>query len=133
MVDTSVLASLPVFETLDEFDREKVAKWFEARDVSDGTELIGEGAPGYSFFVLCAGNCEVRSGDVAIGELGPGDFFGEGAILGDGRRHASIVTTSPAKVLVMFGTEFRRLEQTYPQIAGQIKSAAANRLAAGER
>jgi hypothetical protein len=37
------------------------------------------------------------------------DFFGEIAILGDGRRTATVTTTSPSQLLVMFGTEFRRL------------------------
>ena len=132
MVDTDVLATMPLFGALDRFDLEKVAKWFEQREISEGIELCGEGAPGYSFYVLASGSAEVRAGDVAVAELGPGDFFGEGAIIGGGRRNASVVTTSPAQVLVMFGTEFRRFEQTYPDVATQVKTAARERLAASE-
>jgi CRP-like cAMP-binding protein len=55
--------------------------------------------------------------------LGPGDSFGELAILGDGRRTATVTTTSPAHVLVLFGTEFRRLQQEYPEAAERIESA----------
>ena len=55
--------------------------------------------------------------------LGPGDFFGELAILGDGRRTATVTTATPAQVLVLFGTEFRRLQQEYPEIAERIESA----------
>jgi voltage-gated potassium channel len=64
-----------------------------------------------------------------VAQLGPGDFFGEMAILGDGRRQATVTTSSPAKVLVLFGTEFRQLEQDHPQIAEQIETAMRDRAA----
>jgi CRP-like cAMP-binding protein len=133
MVETQVLASIPIFESLDEFDLKKIAAWFQLRELSDGVELVGEGAPGYSFFVLAEGRAEVRTGDVAVAELGPGDFFGEGAIVGSGRRNASVVITAPSRVLQLFGTEFRRLEQGYPEVAGAIKTAARDRLASESR
>jgi CRP-like cAMP-binding protein len=71
----------------------------------------------------------VSHGDQTVAELGPGDFFGEGALLGTGRRNATVRTTSPSKVLVMFGTEFRRLEQEQPQIVATIEAVMRQRLA----
>jgi voltage-gated potassium channel len=59
--------------------------------------------------------------------LGPGDYFGEVAILGDGRRSATVTTTSPARVLVLFGTEFRRLQQEHPEIAARLEAVATER------
>jgi CRP-like cAMP-binding protein len=61
----------------------------------------------------------------------PGDFFGEMAILGDGRRTASVEVTAPSTVLVMFGTEFRQLEQEMPEAAARIRKTMAARLADG--
>jgi voltage-gated potassium channel len=66
--------------------------------------------------------------DGARADLGPGDFFGEIAILGDGRRTATVTTTSPSQLLVMFGTEFRRLEHAHPEIAGRIEEAMRQRV-----
>jgi CRP-like cAMP-binding protein len=43
--------------------------------------------------------------------------------LGDGQRTATVTTASPSQVLVLFGTEFRRLQQEYPELAVQIESA----------
>ena len=71
---------------------------------------MGEGAPGYSFFVLLDGGAVVTADGTALRELGPGDFFGETAIIDARRRTATVTTTVPSKVLSMFGTEFRDLQ-----------------------
>jgi CRP-like cAMP-binding protein len=49
-------------------------------------------------------------------------LFGELAILGDGRRTATVTTVEPSRVLVLFGTEFRRLQQEYPGLAARIET-----------
>ena len=130
MVDVQVLSSLPIFASLGEEDLHQIARWFEPREVSAGVELTGEGAPGYSFFVLTDGAASVTHGDGDVAALGPGDFFGEGAIVGSGRRTATVTTTAPSEVLVMFGTEFRRLQAAQPEVAAAIEQTARARLAA---
>lgn len=60
--------------------------------------------------------------------LGPGDFFGELAILGDGVRTATVTTTSPSRLLVLFGTEFRQLQQEHPDLASRIEAGVRARL-----
>lgn len=117
------LAGIPLFAHLDPEARAEIAAWFEVQDVSPGVNLTGEGASGYSFFVLRDGAATVSIDGDEVRTLGPGDFFGELAILGDGRRTATVTTASPSQVLVLFGTEFRRLQQEYPELAGQIASA----------
>ena len=62
-----------------------------------------------------------------IRELGPGDYFGEVAILGDGRRSATVTTTTPSQLLVLFGTEFRRSQEDQPEIAARLEAAMADR------
>ena len=117
------LAGIPLFDRLDPAEREALAPWFELQEISAGVKLTGEGAAGYSFFVLVDGSATVAVGGSDVRTLGAGDFFGELAILGDGRRTATVTTASPSQVLVLFGTEFRRLEQEYPELAAQIESA----------
>ena len=121
MVDTQMLARVPLFASLTEPELQQIAPWFEAREVSEGVELVGQGASGYTFFILVDGGCAVWLGD---------DVFGESAIVGGGRRNATIATTTPSKVLTMFGTEFRRLQQAQPAIASAIEDTARERLAA---
>jgi CRP-like cAMP-binding protein len=116
------LARVALFETLEPEERAAIATWFEVQDVSPGVKLTGEGASGYSFFVLLEGTATVTINGIDVRTLEPGDFFGELAILGDGRRTATVTTASPAQVLVLFGTEFRQLQQEYPDLAAQIES-----------
>ena len=120
---TDDLAGIPLFDTLEEEERAAIAPWFELQEVSPGVNLTGEGASGYEFFVLRDGTATVTINGIEVRTLGAGDFFGELAILGDGRRTATVTTASPAQVLVLFGTEFRRLQQEYPETAGRIESA----------
>ena len=61
-----------------------------------------------------------------------GSFFGEVAILGDGRRSATVTATADSRVLAMLGTEFRRLEAEQPAIADSIADAMRRRVGARE-
>jgi CRP-like cAMP-binding protein len=109
MASVADLATLPLFNALDDDQLRELATWFHLQSQTEGTRLVGEGAPGYTFFILTDGTAVVTSEGQSLATLGPGDFFGEIAILGDGRRSATVTSTSPVRVLVMFGTEFRRL------------------------
>jgi CRP-like cAMP-binding protein len=130
MARVEELAAIPLFDSLTESELQTLAPWFEARAASEGVCLIGEGAAGYSFFILTEGSAVATAGGSTLATLGPGDFFGEIAILGEGRRTATVTTTSPAKLLAMFGTEFRLLQQEQPNIAARIEEAMRQRLAA---
>jgi CRP-like cAMP-binding protein len=91
-------------------------------------QLIDEGTGGYSFFALADGQVSVTADDDEIATLDPGDCFGEMALLGSGRRTASVTTTAPTTVYVMFGTEFRRLEQSQPEVVARLKALMRERL-----
>jgi voltage-gated potassium channel len=116
------LAGIPLFDTLEPDERAAIAPWFELEDVSPGMKLTGEGASGYSFYVLRDGAATVTIDGIEVRTLGPGDFFGELALLGEGRRTATVTAAAPSRVLVLFGTEFRQLQQEYPEIASRIES-----------
>ncbi len=117
------LAGIPLFDTLEADEREAIAPWFERQNVSAGVKLTGEGASGYSFFVLQDGTATVTIDGVEVRTLAAGDFFGELAILGDGRRTATVTTAASSQLLVLFGTDFRWLQQEHPEIAARIESS----------
>lgn len=124
----SDLERIPLFASLSESEREELAESFEVRSTVAETQLIDERTGGYSFFALADGQARVTTDDNEIATLNPGDCFGEMALLGSGRRTASVTTTTPTTVYVMFGTEFRRLEQTHPEVVAQIKELMRQRL-----
>jgi CRP-like cAMP-binding protein len=127
MATADDLADIPLFDSLSEDELEQLAAWFEVKTVSGGVRLASEGASGYSFYVLVEGSAVVTAEDETVATYGPGDFFGEIAILGDGRRTATVTTTSPARLLVLFGTEFRGMQQSQPEIAGRLEAAMRQR------
>jgi CRP-like cAMP-binding protein len=124
----SDLEHIPLFASLSESEREELAESFEVKSAVAETQLIDERTGGYSFFALADGQVRVTTNDNEIATLGPGDCFGEMALLGSGRRTASVTTTTPTTVYVMYGTEFRRLEQTHPEVVAQIKALMRERL-----
>jgi voltage-gated potassium channel len=115
------LSRLPLFAGLSSDELARVARSFEEKQVSAGTRLTLEGASGYSFFVIESGRVEVERGGEVLEMLGPGDFFGEAAILTGKRRNATVMANSDVTVLVLFGTEFRVLERELPATAEKIR------------
>jgi voltage-gated potassium channel len=130
MLDASTwdLAGIALFDDLEPEELATIAPWFEVQEASPGVRLTGEGAAGYSFFVLSDGTANVTIDGAEVNALGPGDFFGELAILGDGVRTATVTTTSPARLLVLFGTEFRQLAEQHPDLARRIEAGVRARL-----
>jgi len=127
MATVEDLAGVPLFESLSDDDRKELAGWFDVYTVGEGAKLVGEGAAGYSFYVLIEGSAVVTTDGITVATYAPGDFFGEMAILGEGRRTATVTATSPAKLLVMFGTEFRQLQSEQPAIAARLEEAMQQR------
>jgi CRP-like cAMP-binding protein len=98
--------------------------------LTTGQVITHEGASGYSFFVILDGTADVRKDDRVIATLGPGDHFGEIALLGEGgRRIASVVATSPMRFAAMFGTDFRQMQRELPEVAAELERSMAARLA----
>jgi voltage-gated potassium channel len=128
-VSADRLRSVPLFSSLSEDDLGRLGAAFEEKHSSAGTHLTLEGASGYSFFVIETGTVEVDRGGEVLKTLGPGDFFGEAAILTGERRNATITASTDVELLVLFGTEFRKLENELPAAAEQIRQKMAERAA----
>ena len=126
-MDAARLKSIPLFADLSEAEREQVARWADEVEVAEGRHLVDEGKFAYEFFVIVDGTAAVRHGEQVIAELGPGDFFGEIALLEHVRRTASVVATSPMRAVVMFGRDFRAMENEMPKVAERVRRALEER------
>jgi CRP/FNR family transcriptional regulator, cyclic AMP receptor protein len=79
--------------------------------------------------VIEAGNAEVRMDDKVVRTLGPGDVVGEIGLLATGTRTASVVATSPLRLLAMFTREFKKLDGRMPGLAKSLRETMARRVA----
>jgi len=123
------LAAVPLLASLKPEQLQAIASLTELRSEPEGTELVGEGAPGYALFVLIDGSATVTSGDDELATLGAGDFFGEIALLADeSSRTATVTAASPVTLAVMFGSDFRVFERDFPDASAQMKQAMDHRL-----
>jgi CRP-like cAMP-binding protein len=127
-MDAKRLEGVGLFSTLSKDDLRRIAEWTDEVSVPAGRELAREGSLAHEFFVIEAGSAEVRKGDETVAELGPGDFFGEIGLLESEQRTATVVATTPLRVIVMFGREFRQMEQEMPAVADRVRSAIRARL-----
>jgi len=126
-VSAERLKAVPLFSSLSPDDLQAICGRFEARQVKAGTNLTTEGAPGYSFFVIENGNVDVEQDGTVVNTLGPGDYFGETAIISGERRNATVSASTDVDLLVLFGTEFRILERDCPDIAVDIVNKMSER------
>jgi CRP-like cAMP-binding protein len=128
-MDASRLKSVPLFATLSDKELRQVAQLADEVDVPDGARLVDEGKFAHEFFVIEDGKAEVIHDAKTVAELGPGDFFGEIALVRTDRRTASVIAKSPMKLIVIFGPNFRSMAADLPGVADKIDTAVEERCA----
>jgi CRP-like cAMP-binding protein len=122
------LAGSQLFASLTDEQLRAVASLMDIVTQPAGTTLVGEGAPGFSVFVLLDGTAEATAEDLPLSMLRAGDYFGEIALLNEARRTATVTATSPVTLAVMYGSDFRVFERDFPGAAEQMKDTTARRL-----
>jgi CRP-like cAMP-binding protein len=119
----------PLFAHLSKRQLEQIAQIADEIDLREGKEMTKQGARGREFFVLLDGSADVKKDGRRINRMGPGDFFGEIALVSDTPRTATVTATSPVRALVITDRSFKRLMSDSPQIQERVLSALAARLA----
>lgn len=126
-MDESRLTSIALFQALSRGARRTIAQHADELEVSEGKELVRQGDFAYEFFVIEDGTADVMRDGERIAELGPGDFLGEMGIVRQAVRNATVVTTSPATVIVMTPQDFRAMQRSNPAVASAIEAAVEER------
>lgn len=127
-MDAGTIRQITVFADLDEAQRECVAGACQELDVAEGTTLTEEGEFGYAMFAVLSGTADVFKNGSHIRALGAGDVFGEIAVFFGGQRTATVVATSPMRLVMLFNGELARLDHEVPQVADVLRSTVAERL-----
>jgi len=127
-VDARKLERVPLFAGLSHREREQIARWADQVDLPQGKHLLDEGRLPHEFFVIVDGQVDVLHDGEHLATLGPGEFFGEIALIEHGRRTASVVTAAPTTLAVMSPPSFDRMRRAMPQVAERIDEAIRQRL-----
>jgi CRP-like cAMP-binding protein len=125
-----LIRGVPLFSRCSKKELAEVAKLADEIDFRAGKVLIREGAAGREFFVLVDGSVDVHRGGKRVRTMGPGDFFGEIALIARTPRTATVTAATDVDLLVVTAQAFRMLLDHQPQIASKVLMALAERLEA---
>jgi CRP/FNR family transcriptional regulator, cyclic AMP receptor protein len=129
-MDPRDVQSIPLFAGLSKDDQQVVAQYADEVDVEAGATLAREGRLAYEFFAIREGTADVTLDGRHAAALGPGDFFGEIGLLAGERRVATVVATSPMRLIVLTGSQLRAIDSRMPGVGERVRNAMAQRLAA---
>lgn len=128
------LQRLSIFSTCTKSDLRKIASLSDRVEAHEGETLMQEGDAGASeMFIIEKGMAAVTQGGRNKGTLGPGDVFGEMALLDREPRSATVVATTPMSLHVVGTREFWTLVEDVPQLGRRILQALARRLREASR
>jgi CRP/FNR family cyclic AMP-dependent transcriptional regulator len=128
-MDPKRLKNVSLFHGLAKKDLQHLGRWTDEVDFPEGKSLAEQGSFAYEFLVIEDGTADVIQDGKRIRTLGPGDFFGEIGLLESERRTASVVATSPMRLIVMTGRDFSAMRSEMPHIAEEINEKIEERLA----
>ena len=126
------LQRIPLFAGLERRELERLSTTFKERTFEPGESIAEEGEAGAGFFVIDTGEAVVKVGDEERGRLGPGDYFGDVALIDMGTRTASVVADSELHCYGLTFWDFRPLVETDARIAWPLLQAMAKRLREAE-
>jgi CRP-like cAMP-binding protein len=128
-VQQQELEPYALFATLSKQERATVGQYLDWVDVPAGKVLASEGAFAHEFFVIESGDASVTRGDETLATLGPGDFFGEIALVETDRRTATVTATTDMRLLVMHSSGFNSMLTQAPSVAERLQEAIRERIA----
>ncbi len=124
-----LLSKVPLLAGLDRKGIEEVGRLADEVDLPEGRVVARQGASGDEFFVIIDGTVRIERDGKYLTDLGPGDFFGELAMLGKMPRTATATCATACRLLVVGHREFNSLLSNSPTIQGAVLHAVAQRIA----
>jgi len=124
------LAGIPLFEGLSKAQVRSVLEATVEVTFEAGQPIAEEGMLAVDFYLILDGEAEVVAGDERLASLGPGDHFGELAVIDGQPRSATVRATTHLRALRLVADDFQRLLQTTPELAYRILVEAVRRLRA---
>ena len=126
------LKRVPLLSGLDERQLDRLARSFKERTFPAGSTVTSEGSTGTGFFLIADGNAKVTVGGEERTTLGPGDYFGEMALIDQDVRSASIVAETDLRCYGLTPWEFRPFVEDHPEVAWTLLKTLSQRLRAAQ-
>jgi uridine kinase len=125
----AALAGSPLLARLDEGERQRLLGSLELRTIPAKTRMHGDGDAGKHLYFVLAGTATLRRAELALRKLGPGDSFGELALLGGRHRGETVTSDGPLAIARLSANTFAELERNEPRLAAKIATGMAAALA----
>ena len=124
----SALERVPLLAGMNDKARGRLAKTMKDRTFKQGREVVAQGRTGAGFFLITEGEAVVTIGGEVIRTLGPGDYFGEMALLDGAPRSATVTAQTELSCLTISSWGFKAFVQENPQVAWDMLQRLAERL-----
>jgi CRP-like cAMP-binding protein len=121
------LATVPLFSACSKKELQMVAKSADQVTYPAGKAVVTEGAAGTEFFVILDGQARVERHGKQVATLGPGDFFGDLALLDRAPRNASVIADSELELAKLGQRAFDALLD-HPGFSKKLLAGLARRL-----
>lgn len=115
------LKKVPLFSGLSQQQLKGLARGFREREFKTGTAVVRQSQmSGVGFFVITAGEASVSVDGTEVARLGPGDHFGELALISERVRSATVTADGPLRCLVMAFWDFRQFAKKNPDVTWKL-------------
>jgi len=125
--EVEALRKIPFFEDLTPEDLDRLARIGERRSFAAREAIVTKSGVGGGLFVILSGSAEVEAGGKSH-TLGPGEFFGEMALLSGKPRSATVTAAEPVEAMVLEAMYFRPFLIKNPSVAVTILEGVVERL-----
>jgi CRP-like cAMP-binding protein len=126
-VDVQELKKHPLFADVPDDKLSKIAVFATLESASEGKVIIREGGYANDFYLIDDGTVKVERDGKHVADLGPGDVFGEQALLEKQERGATVTATSPVRLFKIEHWELSRMKQSMPEIVEQLQRKVEER------
>ena len=115
------LQAIPLFSGLSQRQLKRIARDVKERSFTEGTSIVEQGEmSGIGFFLLVEGDAGVVVDGRQVAKLGPGDHFGELALITESTRTATVTALTPLRCLELTAWDFRRVAKEHPDITWKL-------------
>ena len=127
-----LLRGVPLFATAEDAFLQRLAAEFMERDFSAGETVAREGDTGRTFFVIESGELTVNVHGHDVGRLGPGDSFGEMALIDKSARSATVTAETDVHAYQLPVWNFRPIVEQHPEVSWALLEQLAERVRTAE-